>query len=242
MKLRQLLLAALSILDGGSFSEQRTDLSSNHKSVESHSSGSITSRINEYCFKPSPSFLIGVQRDSTTPKHFLSEHENVEAVVNGVYFGEDFTPLGIAYVNGHEYANGNRNQTRGYFSIDRKGKIQVGERLSPKLKQYTFVIGTQPLLITGGIVHKQAKETRYKLNVAYRSAIGTKNDDICFVVSKFPVRMQPWAEILKNEGYEGALNLDGGPVSQLAVRKDNKLSDYGIGIENTQLVIYASRK
>lgn len=196
------------------------------------------SGMNEYCFKPSSLLSIGVQRETTTPQNFLRKNQTVEAVINGIYFGKDFTPLGIAYVNGQEYANGNRKQARGYFSIDRTGKIQVTESL-PNKKRYKFVIGTQPLLVKDSEVHKQAKEKRYSGFVAYRSAIGTKEDDVCFAVSANPLEMQVWAELLRDNRYRGALNLDGGPISQLAVRRDGNISVYGSWNEETRLVIFS---
>jgi uncharacterized protein YigE (DUF2233 family) len=176
---------------------------------------------------------------STVPSAYIHDHEEVTAVINGMYYGKDGKSMGIAYANGEEYANGDKKQVTGYFSISKSGKVRITESLSNK-KNYNFVIGTRPLLVTESEVNYQAKKERYAGPAAYRSAIDVKEGNVCFAVSEHPVKMQKWAELLQRAGYSGALNLDGGPVSEFAVRED-KVKSYGPGNLNTQLVIFASR-
>lgn len=247
MNFKQVLVGLLPLLPYVSFSGCLREREPTKPEVEYNqgASGLDNLNIEDYCFEPSANLSLSIQRDNTTPKRFLKEHRNVEAVINGVYYGEDFTPFGIAYAAGKEYANGNRKQARGYFSIDKKGRIQVSESL-PNKKNYNFVIGTYPLLVKNRTVHSQAREKRYNYDyvdkkdlVAYRSAIGSKKNDICFAVSTTPLTMHAWAELLVKTGYTSALNLDGGPISQLAVRRDGDIDVYGIGFQ-TSLVIFSS--
>ncbi len=176
------------------------------------------SNLEEYCFSVSPHKSIAIRRVDTTPEQFLRDN-NVEAVINGPYYeGVE----GIAYLadNWH-FATEKPEDTTGYFSVNRKGdEIKVTESLDGKLNDYFLVLGTHPLLVTDGKVHSQSLEPRYdSKRTAYRSAIGTKSErDICFAVSTDQILMSEWAQRLMEAGYNGALNLDGGPISQMAIR------------------------
>jgi len=201
------------------------------------------SNLEEYCFSVSPNKYIAMREVDTTPEQFLRDNPTVEAAINGSYYGSDNKTEGIAYLadNWH-FATEKPEHTRGYFSVNRKGdEIKVSESLDGKLTDYFLVLGTHPLLVTDGNVHSQACEDRYRGRRFYRSAIGTKTGkDICFAVSTDAIFMNEWAERLKNAGYDGALNLDGGPISQMAIRdRSNNISLKGKGTENTKLVIFS---
>lgn len=203
-------------------------------------SKSPSSRLEEYCFQISPAKSIGMRQVDTTPERFLRENPNVEAAINGIYFGQENKLEGIAYLaDGHHFAAEKPEHIRGYFTVDRKGnKIQVSESLAGNIDNYWLVIGTHPLLVTNGEVHSQANEERYK-GVAYRSAIGTKNSNVCFAVSTDQILMNEWARRLKDAGYKGTINLDGGPISQMVVRDKERILVKGGGNQNTRLVIFS---
>jgi len=209
---------------------------------------SAQSNLEEYCFKISPNKSIAMREVNTTPEQFLKENPDVEAVINGTYFGGNnsnkYRPEGIAYLaENHHFATEKPEHTRGYFSVNRKGdEIQVSENLEKTLNDYWMVIGTHPLLVVNGKIHSQANEKRYNERVEYRSAIGTKDKDVCFAVSNDKILMSEWANRLKNNEYKGAINLDGGPISQMAIRKNENILVEGKGKSNTRLVIFSYHK
>ena len=99
------------------------------------------------------------------------------------------------------------------------------------------------MLVTNGEVNGQAKEDRYNNVSAYRSAIGTKNGKgICFAVSEDKTTMAEWAQRLQGLGYQGAINLDGGPYSQMAVRENNNVITHGNGNQKSRVVIFSYKK
>lgn len=201
------------------------------------------SKLEEYCFSVSPNKSIAMRSIDTTPEQFLRDNPNVEAAINGSYYGSDNKTEGIAYLadNWH-FATEKPEHTRGYFSVNRKGdEIKVSESLDKQLTDYFLVLGTHPLLVTNGEVNSQALEDRYAGRTSYRSAIGTKTgNDICFAVSTDTILMNEWAERLRDAGYDGALNLDGGPISQIAIRdSSDNISVKGKGTGNTKLVIFS---
>ncbi len=200
------------------------------------------SHLEEYCFTISPHKSIAMRAVDTTPEQFLGDNPSVEAAINGLYYGPDNKNEGIAYLadNWH-FATEKPAHTKGYFIVNREGNnIDVIASLEGSLTDYFLVLGTHPLLVTEGKVHDQSLEERYAGRTAYRSAIGTKTGkDICFAVSTDQIFIRDWAQRLKEERYRGALNLDGGPISQMAIRGDGVVSIKGNGTENTKLVIFS---
>jgi len=199
------------------------------------------SNLEEYCFTISPHKSIALRAVDTTPEKFLRDNPTVEAAINGPYYDAENRTEGVAYLaNDWHLATGKPDDIRGYLSVSRKGdEIKVAESLSGKLEDYFLVLGTHPLLVTDGKVHSQSREQRYRERIAYRSAIGTKSgSDMCFAVSADEILMSEWAQRLDEVGYYGALNLDGGPISQMALRDDG-ISVKGKGTGNTKLVIFS---
>ena len=199
--------------------------------------------LEEYCFTISPHKSVAMRAVDTTPEKFVRDTPGVEAAINGLYYGADNRSEGIAYLadNWH-FATEKPAHTRGYFIVNREGNnIDVTASLEGSLTNYFLVLGTHPLLVTEGKVHAQSLEGRYAGRTAYRSAIGTKTGkDICFVVSTDEILIKEWAERLRGTGYTGALNLDGGPLSQMAIRaEDGVVSVKGNGTEKTKLVIFS---
>lgn len=207
--------------------------------------GAQAQALRDYCFEITPRVTIGMREVTTTPEDFLMSNPDIEAVINGMYFGSDNRPEGTAYLaNGHHFATEKPEHTRGYFIVDRAGEIiTVREQLGGKVEDYWLVIGTHPLLITEGRIDPQAQEERYAGSSAYRSAIGTKNgNDICFAVSSGAISMDDWASRLVEDGYQGAINLDGGPYSQLAIRENERIRVEGQGTQETRLVIFSYKR
>lgn len=202
-----------------------------------------SSNLEEYCFSISPRKSIAMRGVDTTPEQFLRDNPSVEAAINGSYFGPDNKTEGIAYlVDNWHFASEKPEHARGYFSVNKRGdEIKVLESLDRKLNNYFLVLGTHPLLVTNRKVHNQSLEERYAGRIAYRSAVGTKSGkDICFAVSTDEILMSEWAQRLKEVGYDGALNLDGGPISQMTIRDvTDGISVKGKGTGNTKLIIFS---
>ncbi len=198
----------------------------------------------EYCFQISPSEGIAIRDVDTTPEQFIKENPEIKAVINGPYYNKEGKTEGIAHLaEDWDFGTEKPKDVRGYFSINRKGdEIKVTESLEGNLNDYWMVIGTHPILVKNHQVHNQSKEIRYSKLLAYRSAIGNKGKNICFAVSNDEILMSDWAKRLQNKGYEGAINLDGGPVSQMAIRNNYGVSVKGKGNGNTKLVIFSYKK
>lgn len=193
----------------------------------------LDQEVVEYCFNPQEEEL-RVADVQMTPEQYLLENEDANAVINGVYYArDDGKPLGVVEQNNDSYATG-RGRVSAYFFITAKGRIGVDEERPDE--QLSFAVGTHPLLVTPGGVHSQAREDRYnrfldedgnpvgkKKDV--RSALGYKNQQTaCFVASINAYTIEEWAEELQSRGYIGAINLDGGNPSQLAIRTGQKSS------------------
>ena len=171
-------------------------------------------------------------------------HPNVDSAINGPYFDKrdknGKLVEGIAYLaNNHNFGNNNPDHVRGYFTVSLDGnKIGVTRQLNGNFNDYWLVIGTYPLLVLNPQVHSQARMPVYNASTRYRSAIGTKNGNVCFAVSENELTMEQWAEMLHQAGYSGAINLDGGPVSQLAERIGGRVSVKGKGKSPARLLIF----
>jgi len=203
--------------------------------------------VAEYCFSVSSDQGISMEKVTTFPRSFLGYNPAVLAVINGIYFGPpvpdsfQYEPIGIAYIDGKSNL-AKSGAIRGYFTISKDGsEVLVSENMSQPFSDYHMVIGTHPLLVVDSQIPPQAFEERYnRTGKTNRSAIGTKDGrNVCFAVSEKQLTMQEWAEQLQYEGYKGALNLDGGSPSELAVRgKPSPRSAF----EPTRLVIYSFLK
>lgn len=233
------------ILGGCQISGQLDFKNVNNSKLEI-SNQEITQKLAEYCFIPDDYTHLGASLSATRPDIFLQQYDYVKAAINGVYFGaDDDKPQGIVYFNGQHLAT-KKGQITGYFSIDKRGQVKTSEYLTGAINGYQLVIGTHPLLLSSGKISSQALADRYnrdaqkQYKLSYRSAIGTKDKkNICFAVSDDAITMKSWAEQLKGNGYSEAINLDGGTISQLAVRQDYQIKYFGGGILPTRLILFA---
>ena len=197
--------------------------------------------ISEYCFEISPQVSIAVKEEKTPPREFLKRNEGVEAAINGPYFGLDDRTEGVVFLaNNHYFGSRKPEHTRGYFTINKNGQeVRVDDKLKGSFSDYWLVIGTHPMLVRNNKFYREAEEKRYSKITAPRSAIGTKNGkNICFAVSNSNFSMEGWANKLRVRGYKDAINLDGGPYSQLATRE----GELGQGNSPTRLVIFSYKK
>ena len=208
--------------------------------------GATKNENSEFCFLPGTEYLLGMEKTHTTPQVFVSQKKSVVAAINGTYFDPNGEVLGIAYESRTGKLGNGQGRISGYFFLSSSGKVFVAEGFDGDFSNYSLVIGTHPMLLQDARVHPQAQEERYNKNedgsqrLAYRSALGTKDhSDVCFIVSEEPYTMEEWAEFLEVQGYVDALNLDGGPISQLATQGGHV---YGAGFVPTELIIFAKQK
>lgn len=207
----------------------------------------VEKEFNDICFSLKD-YSLGFSREILTPVNFLENNQEYLAAINGVYWGaDDGLPQGITYLDGTDYSTG-KGLVSGYLTISNGNIINVTEEQINK-KDYKLVIGTHPLLVKDGVLSTQALKERYNLNsdgtdkLSYRSAIGYKTSgEFCFAVSRYSLTMEKWAKTLIKNGYNGALNLDGGPISQLAIRDNGIVNNYGGGFLETRLVIFVVKE
>ncbi len=207
--------------------------------------------VYEFCF---PSRALRAEKITTTPLQFLESHPNATAAINGVYWGaDDGEPQGIVYLGSH-FTSG-KGLVSGYLVVKGDGVVHAGEALAMRVQEILdhkrtgddYVIGTHPLLVVNGAVHEQAVSARYNVTDAgeakesQRSALGsTTGLNLCFAVSATSMTMNDWADALVARGYQSAINLDGGPVSQLAVRDNGTIARYGPGVVETRLILFTT--
>ena len=199
----------------------------------------------ENCFNIDSHKTIGLKEINTTPEQFLSQNPDTESAINGIYFDKKGQLEGIVYLaDNHFYGTRKNEHIRGYFSVNKNGsEVKFSESLDGKVENYWMVIGTHPLLVTKGTVNSQAMEERYNSADGYRSAIATKDGkEICFVTSEETMKMGDWAQLLQKSGYYGAINLDGGPLSQMAVREGGIVKTKGHGNQKSRLIIFSYKK
>jgi len=194
----------------------------------------------DVCFSITPDLTIAASTLTTTPSEFLRQDPNVLVAINGPFYDTSGKTLGVVYLSDDHHLGNKQGRISGYFTVDKNGdQVDVQETFSNNYSDYWLVIGTHPILVDDAIVHSQAKQERYNKRIAYRSAIGTKDgESICFAVSDKMISMEKWATVLQQSQYKDALNLDGGPISQMASREDG-IEVSGGGNQPTHLVIFA---
>jgi len=208
-----------------------------------------TQNISEYCFDKEK---LEIRIETTTPSEFLKTNQSAVAAINGPYFDLFGKTEGLVVVQNENYSKGATTlacctgEVRGYLYVGKgASKITADMTVNPKT-DISVIIGSHPLLIVGGGIYSQAREDRYNLfsdgsiRTAYRSAIGTKDGvHLCIAVSESEISMEQWANLLLSNGYTQAINLDGGPISQLSVRGKN--SHGGGGSTKTRMIICAMK-
>ncbi len=187
----------------------------------------------EYCFDLRER-EIRMEKVTTFVDEYQAER-GVAAAMNGMYWGaDDGEPQGVAHTAREGDVATGKGLVSGYFMIDEQGP-RVSENLDEELDEYEMVIGTHPLLVQDGAVHEQALGERYNRQQTFRSALGAKSqNEACFVVSGQVFTMHEWAQLLVDRGYEQVINLDGGPVAQLATPEGL----FGLALQETRLVLF----
>lgn len=133
------------------------------------------------------------------------------AVLNGPFFDIDGSPMGLLVVDGDRKQK-LRRADWGVFYVDGAGAhvVHTSEYDAPAGVQQAFQVG--PRLVVGGEV------LGLKPQSARRTAVCVdKSGAVLALVTHGAVQASDLAEFLRTAGCVDALNLDGGPSSQLWV-------------------------
>ena len=140
----------------------------------------------------------------------LAKARGAVAAINGGYFDEHWHPLG-ALVHAGKQTNPPFRKSGGIFCI-------VGNRAVLRRSQdglpagATEALQCHPRLVTGGQVLSGLKPGEH-----IRSAVGltAAGEVVLAVTGRGELSLRDWARAMKALGCKEALNLDGGPSSQL---------------------------
>ena len=136
------------------------------------------------------------------------------AAINASFFGEDLRPLGLLIADGRKYVPPHTTGAWGVFWLrhGRPGLVPTPDHIPDDVTQ---AVQCKPRLVIAGMI------PRFKQQVAARrSAVGLDaHGRIILAASRTPMSLDAWARCLRDQlGCVDALNLDGGPSTQLAVR------------------------
>lgn len=153
-----------------------------------------------------------------TAKEF-AESTRAVGVVNGGFFTPDQKPVGLVICDGRRYSR-LRRADWGVFAIsDDKARIVQSRNYRNRGDQYALECG--PRLVVDG------RPTSLKPQASYRTGIGITDEGsevVLAVCNDIPLSLREFAGVfLRPEskgglGCRNALNLDGGPSSQLYLR------------------------
>ena len=154
-----------------------------------------------------------VRREVSTIARALSD----VVAINGSFFDEESRAMGLVVYQGRTLSK-RRLRAWGALVVDeRRADIVSGAELSLSDPPHLVLQG-QPRLVKGGRVQK------LKPQVARRTAVCAEGRHVTFVVSTRPVDATALARFLARPqgrgglACEDALNLDGGPSTQLVAR------------------------
>lgn len=136
------------------------------------------------------------------------------AAINAGFFDDDVKPLGLLVIDGKKRQDFLRQPSYSTFLL-RRGKAEIVPSAEASLCGVTQAIECKPrLVIAGQIPH-------FKPQLATpRSAVGIDTQGrIILAATRDALTLEQWAACLRDTlGCPTALNLDGGPSTQLAVR------------------------
>ena len=135
--------------------------------------------------------------------------------VNASFFDVDGKTMGLAVDEGRVMAGGKRRSWGALVIDDRNARVLLGAEI-PDDRAHRFVVQGIPRLVVGG------KVQALKPQVAERTAVCARGNVVVIVVST-KAETTPFARFLADPPDQGglgcrdALNLDGGPSTQLVV-------------------------
>ncbi len=150
--------------------------------------------------------------DGKTPQtvRSLAAERGAVAAINGGYFDEHWHPLGVLIHEGKQ-TNPPFKKAGGYFCVV-QGRAMIRPTEQGLPAGVTEALQCHPRLVTGGQV-----VSRFKPGKHVRAAVGVTEagEVILAVTCQGELSLRDWARAMKALGCQDALNLDGGPSSQL---------------------------
>lgn len=158
-----------------------------------------------------------------TLRDALKSH-NASAGINGNYFHEDFTPLGLTVSNGKTIHESERAKLLSGLILVQKNRIELVRAGSQRPGPYDQALQTGPWL-----VEKSAPiEGLNAAKLARRSLVATDGKGHWAILAFSPVSLADTAAILALPGFGGgwsvrdALNLDGGSSTSMVAFSSGK--------------------
>ena len=141
----------------------------------------------------------------------VAEKGNHVLAANAGFFDIDRTPMGLLISDGVEI-QGIREVDWGVFFLDEDGAHIVHTKEYAPTKAVLQAIQTGPRLVVGG------KPTKLKAQSARRTAIGIcPGNHVLLLVAPSPLEATSLAQAFVDHHCSDALNLDGGPSTQLTL-------------------------
>lgn len=161
----------------------------------------------------------------------IAQNNNCDAVINGGFYKEDYTPLGLFIANNKNYGRLIKSKVaNGFFYQENNGNRVISNQLPFDLNNLDFVLQTGPFIIV--------RNSRIAINndeQARRSLIGTDSENRLYLISiilKENYYSGPYLSDLpvifslpqvKNElNLTKLLNLDGGGASFFYSKDDEE--------------------
>lgn len=148
---------------------------------------------------------------------------SIGAAVNASFFAEDRSPLGLLVVNGRLVQSRFPRHEWGVFRV-RRGQVEIVRSTGERAAGVTQALESKPRLIVDGKIQSFKPQ-----GPARRSAIGIDGSGRVLLVATMEyLTLDEWAALLARDfGCRQALNLDGGPSTQLTIRGSTVLSVHG---------------
>lgn len=109
----------------------------------------------------------------------LAQNYNCDAVINGGFYKEDYTPLGLFMVNNKRYGNLVKSRVaNGFFYQSKNGERVISNQLTQDMDNVVFVLQTGPFIIV-----RNSRITITNDEEARRSLIGTDSENRLYLIS-----------------------------------------------------------
>lgn len=157
------------------------------------------------------------------------------AAINASYFAEDLTPIGAVVTDGIPmYAPRGQREGGWGFVLAQRGRVVLCAATTRLPAGVTQAIECKPRLVVDGSIPRFKQQPP-----ARRSGVGMDAQGrVIFAAADGPLTLEQWAACLHTQlGCVDALNLDGGPSTQLALRGTAPIIVAGGSLVPTFLVI-----
>ncbi|MHB9025747.1 MAG: phosphodiester glycosidase family protein [Armatimonadota bacterium] len=136
------------------------------------------------------------------------------AAINASFFADDLTPIGLVIADGKKTRPLRNDAGWGIFLL-RQGRPEIISAKNARVLNVTQAAQSKPRLVIAGNIPSFKSQPP-----AYRSAVGVdKQSRLLLAASNGLYSLEGWAHLCRDDlGCVNALNLDGGPSAQLAVR------------------------